>query len=604
MIIDAAVNTEAQLQKNMIDSGLKKAFHFHKCGQLEKAERIYSKILGIMPGHADALHLLGLIYFEKGDTRNAEEFISRAIENDETVPLFYVSLGDVLQVKGNFSDAAACYRKALSLNPDLVEALCNMGNLLRQQGKFNHAIACYQKSLAINPLLPEVHNNMGLAYHKKNDYDAAVSCFKQSVSLKPDCADAYNNLGNVYRDQSKFKEAAEQYQHALQLRPKDSMINYNLGVLFQMQNDVDHACEFYQKAAEHKPEIPDAHNNLGKLHHDRNQLAQAIWHYNRAIQLSPEHTDAHFNRSLSYLAAGRYAEGWKGYEWRFKRKEWKKIYPHRLQARRWDGSDFSGKTLLVHSEQGFGDTLQFIRYLPQVKAKGGTVVFEMRPELYNLLKDFPGVDRGVPMSFEQPPLQAYDAYVPLMSLCGIFGTTLETIPNSVPYIHVSSEKREHWGLRISGSELKIGLAWAAKTTYKHEKSCLLENFFPLMDLPGTQFYGLQKGNAAEQLKNLSSYMINLGEEFETFADTAGAIDCLDLVISVDTAVAHLAGSMGKPVWVLLPFSADWRWLLERRDSPWYPTMRLFRQSQPGDWKPVMLQLHMELRQWIEAKLLQ
>ena len=262
-------------------------------------------------------------------------------------------------------------------------------------------------------------------------------------------------------------------------------------------------------------------------------------------------------------------------------------------------ADVAERELFIHSEQGFGDTLQFVRYLPLVKSLGGDIVFEVREELYDLLLDFPGVDKLTVLSVGHPPQEAYDCCIPLMSLPGLFKTTLATIPDSVPYISASPEKQVYWQRRINGGQPKIGLVWAAKPTDENQKSCPLEMFQSLFDLRRTAFYSLQKGDAAAELKIAAPGVVNLADDFKTFADTAGAIKCLDLVISVDTAVAHLAGAMGKPVWLLLPWAADWRWLTDRTDSPWYPTMRIFRQSRPGDWKGAVSRVHNSLGHWIE-----
>ena len=267
-----------------------------------------------------------------------------------------------------------------------------------------------------------------------------------------------------------------------------------------------------------------------------------------------------------------------------------------MKGPRWDGSQFQGKKLFIHSEQGFGDTIWFVRYLPQVKSLGGDVILETRSELIGLLQNFAGINQMVPMSFEHPPQISYDAYVPLMSLAGVLATNLDTIPATVPYLHAPEAERESWSRRIKGPDFKIGLVWAAKPTNEHERSCPLEKLLPLFNLKNIRIYGLQKSDAALQANNLKAEVINLGPQFETFADTAGAIDCLDLIISVDTAVAHLAGAMGKPVWILLPCAADWKWMIERRDSPWYPTMRLFRQPYPGDWESVVSMVIAELKQ--------
>jgi len=590
----------SEKQRYKVADELKRAVHFHRCGQLNEAERIYNQILTVMPLCADAWHLLGVIWRERGKFQNATQIITKAIQLDGSVPLYYVSLGDVYQAQEDYAEAVAVYRRALRLNPKMIEALCNMGNALREQGNLQQAIACYEKCLTINPHRSEVFNNLGLAHYKFQNYPAAVDSFKKSVELNPADAEAYNNLGNIYRDQSNFEAAIACYRQAHAITPENPLINYNLGVVYQIMHDSKEAFKFYQKAVQYEPSFASAHSNLAKLYQDLNCFDDALDHYKKALQIEPDHADARFNRSLALLATSKFKEGWQEYEWRFKRGKWKKIYPHRLVGRRWDGSDFSGKRLFIHSEQGFGDTIQFIRYLPLVKSFGGFIIFEVREELYELLRDFQGFDQLSIMSFDHPPQEEYDFYIPLMSLPGLFETTLENIPGSMPYISAPGDKHAYWLNIINGSKPKIGLVWAAKPTYDHQKSCPLEHYFPLFQFSQLKFYGLQKGNPASLPKELPANMVNLGNEFGTFADTAGAIACLDLVISVDTAVAHLAGAMGKPVWLILPYAPDWRWLMDRTDTPWYPTMRIFRQPSPGDWEGAINMLKRSLQYWIKT----
>ena len=592
------------LADNRIDVGreLQKALSLHKAGHLGQAEKIYCRILEIAPGHADALHLQGLVYVEQGALPKAKACIRRAIKADNCVPVFYVSFGDILQREGESGEAANYYHKALQLNPAMVEALCNLGNALREQGNDQQAIICYQKCIRLNPQLPQVYNNLGIAYQKLKNPDSAEICFKKAISLNSRYVEAINNLGNLYRDISNFDAAIEQYQQALVQAPENTTVNYNLGALYQSRNMVDEAIGYFQKAIDHHPPNADAYSNLGKYYQDRNQPDQAIYHFDRAIELDPDHYDAHFNRSLSLLATGNFEDGWKAYEWRFQREDWRRVYPHQLKGLRWDGRDFEGKTLLIHCEQGFGDTIWLVRYLSLVKSLRGTVIFETRYELVDLMENFPGVDQLVPMSIDESPRIAYDFYIPLMSLPLVLATTLESIPANVPYLSSSAEKRDYWKSRIGGAGPKIGLVWAAKSTNEHDRSCPLDEFGPLFALRNAQFYGLQKGEDENQADNFPADIINLGPKFVTFADTAGAIESLDLVISVDTAVAHLVGAMGKPVWLVLPYAADWKWLMERQDSPWYPTMRLFRQPRPGDWTAVVNVVADQLKQWIDETL--
>ena len=580
---------------------LNTAVALHRAGELGQAAGVYSHILALMPDQPDALHLMGVIQRQRGDYPGAEKLINQAIQCDSGVPIYHVSLGDVFQAAGELKTAVQCYQEALRLKPDLVEALCNLGNAWREQGDFQQAIDCYQKGLAVNPASADLYNNLGLAHYQENKSDSALACFKKAIGLSPDFADAYNNLGNVYREQLNFDDAVQQYRQALALSPDNAAVNHNLGIVLQMQQKIDQARVYYQRTIDLNPVNPGALNNLGKLYHDSNQLDQAIRCYQKAIQLEPAHADAHFNCALSLLMKGEFSAGWQEYEWRFKRKKWRKIYPHRLKGPRWDGTVFKGRRLLVHSEQGFGDVIQFIRYLPRVKTLGGDVIFEVRPELKDLLQNYDGIDQLSTLSFDSPPLEAYDYHVPLMTLPKLFGTSSGSIPARVPYLHASPAKVEFWQDRFQGTDYNIGLVWGAKTTYQHNKTCPLELWLPLLNIARARFYGLQKGSAASQMENLPVAVENLGQEFESFADTAGVIANLDLVISVDTSVAHLAGAMGKPVWVLLPYAPDWRWLLNREDSPWYPSMRLFRQPRQGDWQSVVDRIGRHLVERLQSR---
>ncbi len=579
---------------------LEQAVGLHRQGRLDEAQELYSYILAIKPQHADALHLMGVLWREKGDLRRAAELIDKAIGCDPRAPLFHASRGDIYRDENNHAEAIRCYQRALQLKPGMVQALCNLGNVLRMQGDLSQAMGCYQRCLAINPQLPEVCNNLGLAYHLQGDHKAAVDWLQKAIRMNPDYAEAHNNLGNVYRDLKENEKALQHYHRAWQLAPGNPEINYNLGVLYHLRGEADRAMEFYEKAVKSRQQFPDAFNNLGKLCHDRNQPQKALDYYDQALRLDSQNADVRFNRSLALLALGRYRQGWQEYEWRFRRCESRRIYPHRLTSPRWDGLPFANQTLLVHSEQGFGDTIQFVRYLPMVKAFGGRVILEVQAELCALLQHMAGIDQVLPLSFDEASREPHDMHVPLMSLPGIFDTTVETIPANIPYLHAAQSHRKQWQPYLRTGGFKIGLAWAAKCTSDPQKSCGLEDLFPLLALEAIDVYGLQKDVAGVPEDADPRGFANLGPQFKNFADTAGAIEHLDLVISVDTAVAHLAGAMGKPIWLLLPYSADWRWLVDREDSPWYPTMRIFRQPRPGDWTRVVKRLVSELQQRVEC----
>ena len=311
--------------------------------------------------------------------------------------------------------------------------------------------------------------------------------------------------------------------------------------------------------------------------------------------MKPDYAEAHWNQAIAHLLTGDFKEGWKQYEWRRKIDWHVSAYPHKHKKPRGDGKSFVGKRLLVHCEQGIGDSIQFVRYLPLVKAQGGMVVFEAWKSLHGLLRGFDGIDELVELSFDRETQAQFDAHVSIMDLPGLFETTEQTITDSVPYIHACPIKSAQWSHELSGTDLKVGIVWAgsARHTNDHNRSCRLKHFLPLCQIEDVRLYGLQKGEPARQAKEMP--LINLGEQFDDFTDAAAAIDNLDLIISVDTAVLHLAGAMGKPVWALLAYSPDWRWMLKRADSPWYPSMRLFRQQKWGDWDSLLQVVARELR---------
>jgi tetratricopeptide (TPR) repeat protein len=353
------------------------------------------------------------------------------------------------------------------------------------------------------------------------------------------------------------------------------------------------AAAAYRAALAVRPDHHKAWNNLAKVHQDQGEVDAALDAYLRALYLQPDYVEARFNLATVRLLKGDYRAAWEDYECRFRRSDWRRFYPHRLDQPRWKGDVFPGKTLLVHCEQGFGDMFQFVRYLPMVKARGGTVVLETRHAARRLFERLTGVDRVVTFSPEHPPTVDYDFYAPLLSLPGLFQTSLETVPRNIPYLSADPLQAREWDGEFDRTQLHVGLIWAGTATDPC-RAAPLAWFTTLTQLPGIRIHGLQKGPAADLLEReglpLGMRMQNLGPRLKDFSDTAAVIDRLDLIVSIDTSVAHLAGAMGKPVYLLLPAAADWRWLRQREDSPWYPTMRLFRQKAAGDWGPPLTRI--------------
>jgi tetratricopeptide (TPR) repeat protein len=418
--------------------------------------------------------------------------------------------------------------------------------------------------------------------------DAAVGSYRRALELRPDFTAAWNNLGTALQDQGDLEQAAGCFQRALALSPGYADAHYNLGRVRHLQSRVAEAIDHYAMALAADPRHPKAHNNMGKALQDSREPDRAEESYRRALAVAPEYPEARFNLATVQLLKGNYAEGWSNYESRFEKKDWRRVYPYRLERPRWEGGPFQGSTLYVHGEQGFGDVLQFVRYLPRVRALGGTVILETRQALLALFEGQSLADRlRLPPPAGSPgPETDFDLYVPLLSLPRVFATTVETIPCRVPYLRADGAKASLWSSRADAGCLRVGLTWVG-TAIDPARALPLAWFTPLTRLPGLRFYGLQKGPEGLEIerRGLPSGMelTNWGMEFEDFSDTAAAIENLDLVISIDTSVAHLAGAMGKPVWLLLSRVCDWRWGLEGEYSRWYPSMRLFRQDSPGEW---------------------
>ncbi len=499
---------------------------------------------------------------------------------------------------GKLHQAEAQYRMILKEIPDNAEALHGLGIIAFQLKKYDVAFDFISKAIENKPEAPQFHYNCGLVLVAMKRQDEAIRAFQQAIQYKPDYADAYYNLALALKEQQQFEDAIENFEQSIRFHSDNADAYYNLGNTHKSLNHHEAAAESYNKAINGNPNFAKAYNNLAFVQQEQGHIKKAIENYRQAIHLKPEFVEAHWNLSLALLLNGEFKEGWKEHEWRFLRAKRNSNYPYRFGIPPWDGSFFEGKRLFVHCEQGLGDTIQFIRYLPFVKDRGGKVFFETFTPLINLLKGFPGIDELVELSPDRSLPESCNFYLPLMSLPYIFGTTIDTIPSDLPYIVSGYQKVEQWKTRMSGKGFKVGIVWAGKPEHENDRnrSCALESFATLALIPGLKLYGLQKGSAARQIGSLGGRMnlVNFDHELADMSETAAAIDNLDLVISVDTAVAHLAGAMGKPVWTLLPFAPDWRWLLNRDDSPWYPSMRLFRQKKHGDWDSVFKRIAMEL----------
>jgi len=535
------------------------AIRCYKSGLFDQAEYFCRHILQINSDQADVLHLLGLIAYHKKKTDTACDLISKAISKKPHIPDFYNSIALVLADLGREKEAIEAYGQALQLKPDYAEVYFNLGKLFSDKGRL----------------------------------DEAIRHFSQALSIKPNYEKAYNNLGNVLYEKGKIDEAIKNYQQALRLKPDYVGALNNLGNALIYKGDLDEAIQIFEHSIEVNPSSAATYCNFGNALKDLYRFEDAIENYKKAIRLKPDFIKAHFNLSIVFLLLGDFSRGWEEYEWRLKELGKATDYPNRYGLPIWDGSPLEGKTILVYDEQGFGDTLQFVRYLPQLKTMGANIVFETRGPLIPLLKSFLAIDELVDRMTGVKHKNKCDYCIPLLSLPRRFKTSLETIPKEVPYLYAPPQKIENWSPCFSGEGLRVGVTWAGKSV-----DINLDQFETFARISGVSLYGLQKGEISGQDRELAGKILvtNFGDELKDFSDTAGVIENLDLVISIDTSLAHLAGAMGKPVWVLLPFIPDWRWLLDREDSPWYPTMRLYRQKIRGNWEEAIKRVANSLEQ--------
>ena len=494
---------------------------------------------------------------------------------------------------GDLRQAARLYQQILQAEPRHADALHLFGVIHHQVGRHDLAIQHIRSALQEKPNLAAAHCNLGCALQSLGQLDEAIASFRQALHLDPDYPEAHNNLGIALRLQDKPAEAVDCFQEALRLRPGYGEALANMGLALQKLGRLDEAVGYHEEALRHMPTRAEVHNNLGFARYEQGKLAEAAACYDQALRLQPNFAEAHFNRALQLLLQGNFAEGWPEYEWRWRSRNFPVPPSAKLLMAQtlWDGSPLQGRVILVHAEQGLGDTIQFARYAALLKRNGaGKVLLLCPPELQRLMQLCPGIDHV----FTQPPFPAFDVGAFLLSLPRLLGTvSVDYVPAHVPYLDCDQNLVKHWEARLTAlgvtrPNLRVGIAWQGSLRHPgdHWRSLPPELFAPLAQKPGVRLISLQKGPGSEQLDKIPGQVLAVGSEFSDLADTAALIRCLDLVISVDTVLVHLAGALGVPVWVALPKVPDWRWLLQRQDSPWYPSMRLFRQSEPGQWADV------------------
>jgi tetratricopeptide (TPR) repeat protein len=576
-----------QLQPNNAEAHNDLGNALRDVGRLNEAATALSRAVALKPELALAHANLGNVLRDLGRLDEAIEGLGRAIQIKPDFAAAYSNLGNALFDKGQMENAVGAFRRAIQLDPGFAAAHSNLGVALESLHRSEEAAAAFQRAIELAPDYAEAHSNLGRSLESLGRLDAAIAAHERAVQLKPDLAPLLCNLGNALQNNKQVERAIAVLRRAVGLQPQFAEAHNNLANALSDRGDVDEAIASYRQALRLKPDYADAMSNLAGALIDRGKLDEPEGLLRRAIEVDPQCADAHWNLAIFLLLHGDFERGLLEYEWRWKVKSVVRGSPKLLQAP-WDGRELDGQTILLHTEQGIGDAIQFIRYAPMVAARGGQIILRCPIELKRLFAAIPEIERIVDLNERLPE---FDVHCPLMSLPLAFKTDLNSIPATVPYLRADPALAEAWKEKLASwvNVRKIGLAWSGAAIHSNDRnrSTTLSSLAPLAEIEDVVYFSLQKGEATKQPRPEGLAISDFTADLNDFADTAALIGNLDLVITVDTSVAHLAGAMGKPVWVLLPSNPDWRWMYDRADSPWYPTMRLFRQGKAKDWAAVL-----------------
>ena len=580
---------------------LQAALAAHRAGDLAAASAGYDAVLAAQPENFDALYLRGMIHLVQGALDLGETLTRRALAVKPDFPEALGNLGRIAVARGRRDAAIDAWQRALRLKPEDDALRLELGRALYEARRFADAVANQTVAVLKHPDDAEALLVLGNALFGQGQIEAALAAYRRGAAVQPVHADLQHNLGLALFERQETEAAIAQYRLALSLRPGDHTILNNLGVALRGTGDLPAAIATYQQALAVAPEDAMAWNNLGVAYTESRAIDEGIAAYRRASALDPAAADPHYNLALSLLLRGDYAEGWRELAWRWQTKSFQK-QKVTLAAPEWQGEKLGDGVLLLHDEQGLGDTLQMCRYVP-LAAQRARVILQVQRPLVGLLGGLAGVERVIARGEAVPDCAAH---APLMSLPGVFGTTLDTIPAADGYLQADPARVAQWRARLDALQgLRVGVVWAGNPRLgglsydraDRRRSLPVAMLAPLA-LPGVSLVSLQKGEAGRQARVVA--MTDWTAGLHDMADTAALVCALDLVISVDTAVAHLAGALGRPVWFLNRFDNDWRWLLGRDDSPWYRTLRQFRQSAPGEWAEVIARVAAALSDQVGA----
>lgn len=622
------------------------AYHHHwasaaqRLGKFEVAEAHYVRAVELSPQTVDSRVRLAELLMRRGALAEAEVQCRRAVQDQPGNVHGHVGLGLVLHRLGRQAEAIAAYQQALRLAPDQPELYLNIGTSQRTAGDVDAAIRSYQRAIELRPNYVKARGNLGMAYAQREQWIEALAELSLAVQYDPKYAEGHDERAKVLAALGRSDEAIAAYHAALSADPNYINSHVNLGSHLEELGRHEEALRHLELAATRRPDLPEAHNNLGNVYKSLGRIDDAYAAYQRALELRPRYAKARYNLGSVYLEWGRwdealdafqqaaevapnYAEprfergivrllkgefesGLEDYEARWDMRNGRK---NRRQYRQpvWNGEPLDGQTLLVYTEQGFGDTFQCIRFAESAKERGARVVVECQPKLIPLLRSVAGIDQLVARGDELPP---FDRHIALLSMPRALGVRADFVPGKVPYLFANPDLVERWRERLASIKgFRVGIVWQGSPTYLRDRtrSLPLAAFRPLAEIPGVSLVSLQFGKGSEQLllPDLGFSVATLPDDVDTtsgaFMDTAAIVQNLDLVIAADTSINHLCGALGVPSWVLLHLSPDWRWMLDREDSPWYPSVKLIRQRTYDDWQELLQRTANQLAALVAAK---
>jgi len=611
-------------QNPAIAAQIQQAVALHQRGDHDKAEAVYKKVLAKAPKHFQALYLMGMLQLHREDPAAAIEWIDKALKINPTHVDAQFDRATALEDVERYTEALRSYDLVLALKSDFTEALYRRGNVLRAMRRHMEALDCYKRVLAAQPDHAQAWLKQGNSLNDLGRLSEALTCYEKAVEVAPEYPEALFNLANTLKEFDRIDEAMAIYDKVLEIEPDFAEAIANRAYLLAGKYRLEEALAGYDRAIELLPDYPDMAYNRAVTLEELQRYDDAIAGYALVSSSDPNYQSARWNTALCNLKLGNLEAGWRQYEQRWQTEQMRKTQRYFTQPL-WLGDGLlAGKTILLHSEQGFGDTLQFARYAPMLAERGARVILQVQPALKSLMANVKGVSAVLATGEQLPP---FDLQCPLMSLplaCQTF--SLNDIPDA-GYLQQDPAKTESWKVRLGEKRKpRVGLVWSGSNPRVNSpatkrldaaRSIPFNAMSPLLQNDQVEFFALQPQSSinsplslnlgglssALKLGGLSSgltiggqRLVDYTRDLRDFSDTAALIDNLDLVISVDTAVAHLAGSLGKPVWLLNRYNTDWRWLLGRNDSPWYPSMRIFRQEKPGDWSKVIEDVRTELQQ--------